>query len=88
MTRSRSPGPFVAVRLDRFVVSFRAAGLGFLLALPTSGVVAPAAAQIKPASSGQPSFNAPQMRRHDSGLYRPNRPKRHRYRYRYGYQPR
>ena len=37
----------------------------------------PASAQIKPQSSGQLSFNAPEMRRHGSGLYRPNRPHHH-----------
>ncbi len=34
-------------------------------------------AQIKPQSSGALSFNAPQMRRHGSGLHRPNRPHHH-----------
>lgn len=29
-------------------------------------------AQVKPASSGQPSFYEPQMRRLGSGVYRPN----------------
>ena len=38
-------------------------------------------AQIKPQSSGQVSFNAPQMRRHGSGLYRPNRPHHHHHHY-------
>ena len=34
-------------------------------------------AQIRPHHSHHPSFNAPQMRRHGSGLYRPNRPHHH-----------
>jgi len=31
-------------------------------------------AQIKPASSGEPSFNEPEMHKHGSGLYHPRRP--------------
>ena len=34
-------------------------------------------AQIRPHHSHHPSFNAPQMRRHGGGLYRPNRPHHH-----------
>ena len=40
----------------------------------------PASAQIKPASSGALSYNAPEMRRHGSGFHRPNRPHHHRHR--------
>ena len=37
----------------------------------------PALAQIKPESSGDPSFLEPKMRRHGSGFVHPNRPHRH-----------
>ena len=36
----------------------------------------PASAQIKPASSGEPSFQEPEMRPHGSGFFRPNKPHR------------
>ena len=41
-------------------------------------VAQPSLAQIKPASSGEPSFQEPEMRRHGSGLTHPNRPHPHR----------
>ena len=37
-----------------------------------------ASAQIKPASSGEPSFREPEMKRNGQGLYHPNVPPRHR----------
>lgn len=52
-------------------------------ALLAAACAQPALAQIKPQSSGQVSFNAPQMRRHGSGLYRPNRPHHHHHRHRF-----
>ena len=35
-----------------------------------------ASAQIKPASSGEPSIQEPEMRAHGSGMFRPNKPHR------------
>lgn len=48
--------------------------LGCLVLFVTCFGAAEALAQIKPQSSGEPSFNEPEMKRHRGGEYFPNQP--------------
>lgn len=59
---------------------------GVLASLPIVGVTG-AAAQTKPMHSGHMSHGAPQMRRHGSGIYHPNRPHYHHHVGHHGYRP-
>lgn len=57
--------------MKKIIIPAAAAMLAALMA-------GPASAQIKPASSGALSYHEPEMHRHRSGFYRPNRPQHHR----------
>ena len=63
-------------------MTFRPHCFGIMLVMLA---VQPALAQIKPASSGDLSFHEPEMRRHGSGLYRPNRPQHRRHHRRHAF---